>query len=419
MSQRAVVIGMGAIGIAAAYYLQRAGWQVTLADRGDVGQGCSYANACLIVPSHSHPVPGPGVIWQGLRWMLAPESPLYVRPRVDRRFLRWLREFRRFCSAEAAERGFHALVGLSRASLELFEELARDAGVGFFYERKGLLNIYLSDAGLAAAVEEQHRLDLAGFRARVLTGPEAREAEPALGAGVRGALVVEGEAHGNCFEYVRALAQELEKRGARLLRHRRVTRIVVEAGRVAGVVIEEPRDELPTDVAVLAAGAWTGELTEPLGVVLPLEPAKGYSCTIDSYAGAPRLPLLVHEKRIAITPLGPRLRFGGTLELTGHDLSLNQTRYQAVIKGARATLDHRLELRNEAAWCGLRPLTPDGLPIIDRVPGVEGLIVATGHGMLGFTQSPATGKLVTELASASPPRCPGRRSGSPGFRSPD
>lgn len=406
MAQRAVVIGAGAIGVAAAYYLQSSGWRVTLVDRGDVGHGCSYANACLIVPSHSHPIPGPGVIRQALRWMVRRDSPLYVRPRIDRSLLRWLWQFGRFCSAEAAERGFHALVTLSRASLELFEDLAHTTGSSFFYERKGLLNVYLSEAGIGVARQEQARLQHAGFRVRLITGPEARAMEPALSDQILGALFVEGEAHGNCFEYVHALAAELEKRGATLLKHRPVTRILTEAGRVDRVIVGSPYEELPGDLVVLAAGAWTPELARPLGIPLPLQPAKGYSCTIDSSLGAPRIPIFVHERRIAITPLGPRLRFGGTLELAGLDLRLNETRYRAVIRSARQTLAHPIQLKNEAPWCGLRALTPDGLPIIDRVPGIEGLIVAAGHGTLGYTQSPATGKLVADLANGQPPSLP-------------
>lgn len=406
MAQRAVVIGAGAIGVAAAYYLQSSGWLMTLVDRGDVGHGCSYANACLIVPSHSHPIPGPGVIRQALRWMVRRDSPLYVRPRIDRSLLRWLWQFGRFCSAEAAERGFHALVTLSRASLELFEDLAHSTGSSFFYERKGLLNVYLSEAGIGVARQEQARLQHAGFRVRLITGPEARAMEPALSDQILGALFVEGEAHGNCFEYVHALAAELEKRGATLLKQRPVTRILTEAGRVDRVIVGSPYEELPGDLVVLAAGAWTPELAKPLGILLPLQPAKGYSCTIDSSLGAPRIPIFVHERRIAITPLGPRLRFGGTLELAGLDLRLNETRYRAVIRSARQTLAHPIQLKNEAPWCGLRALTPDGLPIIDRVPGIEGLIVAAGHGTLGYTQSPATGKLVADLANGQPPSLP-------------
>lgn len=406
MAQRAVVVGAGAIGVAAAYSLHDAGWRVTLVDRGEVGGECSFGNACLVVPSHSHPVPGPGVVAQALRWMLRPDSPFHVRPRLDRELVRWLWRFRRSCSDEAAGRGFDALLALSRLSLELFEGLVSDGGVRFFFEKRGLLNVYVSGAGAALARDEHATLKGAGFSVRLLSGAEARALEPALGARVRAGLFVEGEAHGNCLEYVRALAAELARRGVRLLTGRAVARVVAEAGRVTRVVLRAPADELPSDLVVLAAGVWTPELARPLGIRIPLQAAKGYSATVDSYPGAPTLPLLVHETRVAITPLGPRLRFGGTLELAGLDGRLDRTRYRAVIRGAREVLGDALPLANEEPWCGFRPLTPDGLPIIDRAPDVQGLIVATGHGMLGFTQSLATGKLVAELAADRPPSVP-------------
>lgn len=406
MAQQAVVIGAGAIGVAAAHSLDEAGWRVTLVDRGEVGGGCSYGNACLVVPSHSHPVPGPGVVVQALRWMLRPDSPFHVRPRLDRDLFRWLWQFRRFCSAAAAERGFAALLALSRLSLELFDRLVPDGGVSFFFERRGLLNVYLSAAGTDLARRERATLERAGFRVRLLSGAEARALEPALGEGVRAGLFVEGEAHGNCLEYVRALAAALGRRGVRLLTGRAVTRVVVERGRVTGVALGAPGEELSSDLVVLAAGVWTPELARPLGIEIPLQAAKGYSATVDSYPGAPTLPILAHETRVAITPLGPRLRFGGTLELAGLDPRLDATRYRAVLRGGRAVLGAALRLENEERWCGFRPLTPDGLPIIDRAPGVEGLIVATGHGMLGFTQSLATGTLVAELATGRPPSVP-------------
>lgn len=405
MARRAVVIGGGAIGVASAHYLYHSGWEVTLVERGEIGHGCSYGNACLIVPSHSHPLPGPGVIRQAIRWMAQKDSPFYVRPRLDPGLLRWAWQFRRFCRPEAAERGFHALLALSRASLELFEELAR-SGLDFFYQRKGLLHVYLSDAGVDGAGREQETLERVGFRARLLSRQETLELEPALGPRVRGGLFIEGEAHGHSYGYVRALAAGLEKAGVRLLSHRAVSRILVEQRRVDRVVTASPEEEIPADLVVLAAGAWTPALAAPLGIRIPLQPAKGYSSTIDSYPGSPALPILIHEKRVIVTPLGGRLRFGGTLELAGHDLGLDATRYRAVVNAARSILNEPFELKNEEAWCGLRPVTPDGLPIIDRAPGIEGLIVATGHAMLGFTQSPITGKLVAELANGQAPSVP-------------
>lgn len=397
------MIGGGAIGVASAHYLSHSGWQVTLVESGEIGRGCSYGNACLIVPTHSHPLPGPGMIKKAIRWMVQKDSPLYVRLRLDPGFLRWSWQFRRFCRPEAAARGSHALLELSRASLALFDDLVEAHGLDFSYQRKGLLHVYLTEQGIIEARHERELLERVGFRVRLLSREETLEFQPALSARVRGGLLTEGDAHGNSFGYVRAMASRLEKRGVRLLTHRAVSRILAQRGKVDRILTAAPEEEIEADLVVLAAGSWTPALATPLGIRIPLQPAKGYSCTIDHYPGSPTIPIMVHERRMAITPLDDRLRFGGTLELAGYDLSLDATRYRAVVNGAREVLKDSLELKNEEAWCGLRPLTPDGLPIISRVPGIDGLIVATGHAMLGFTQSPITGQLVAELANGQTP----------------
>lgn len=408
--QHAVVIGGGAIGVCSAYYLSLAGWQVTLVDRGEIGRGCSYANACLIVPSHSHPLPAPGVLGQALRWMGRRDSPFYVRPRLDPALLRWAWQFRRFCTAEAVARGFDALLRLSRASLYLYQELAQSPDVEFFYRRQGLLHVYTSDAGFAAARREQEELEHAGFRTRLLSDREARQFEPSLNDRVHGALFIEGEAHADGYEFIRALAAAGERRGMRVLERQAVAGIRTAGGRARSVLVEPAlqtdtvdADELPADLVVLAAGAWTPALAAPLGIRIPLQPAKGYSCTIEAYEGMPAVPVLIAGRRVIVTPLGDRLRFGGTLELAGFDSGIDPVRYGAILRAAREVLREPPPMRGEEAWCGLRPVTPDGLPVIDRVRGIEGLIIAAGHAMLGLTQAPITGKLVAELAGGLTP----------------
>jgi len=408
VGQQAVVIGGGAVGVASAYFLHQTGWQVTVVDRGEIGRGASYGNACLITPAHSHPLPGPGVLGQAVRWMLRRDSPFYIKPRLDPEFLRWAWRFRGFCTRDAAARGSDALRALSRMSIDLFEELGHAPEPGFFYQRKGLLHVYVSDEGFAAAREEQQALVHEGFDARVLSRPETVDLEPALSSEVRGGMFIAGDAHGHSYDFVRSLAARIAQRGARLLTGRPVSRIVTDGGRVRGVAIDGAGtgEDLPADLVVLAAGAWTPTLAASLGISIPVQPAKGYSCTIDAFPGSPTMPLFVPGKRVAITPIGDRLRFGGTLELSGFAEGLDATRYRAVIEAARLVLGDRLQMKNEEPWFGYRPVTPDGLPVIDRARGVDGLIVAAGHAMLGFTQSPATGKLVAELANGQTPSIP-------------
>jgi D-amino-acid dehydrogenase len=225
---------------------------------------------------------------------------------------------------------------------------------------------------------------------------------------VKGGLFIESEAHGFSFGYVEALARTVERRGGRLLTRRPVESLRVEGGQVKGVRVGggPNGEEIESDVVVLAAGSWSKRLAEPLGIAIPLQPAKGYSSTVDAFEGAPRLPVLIKERRVIVTPLGERVRFGGTLELTGFDSRIDRARYGAVVRAAREVLKSDFPMKNEEAWCGWRPLTPDGLPIIDRAKNLDGLIVATGHAMLGFTQSPMTGKLVAELANGERPSLP-------------
>ncbi len=404
---RAVVIGAGAIGIASAYFLRRSGWDVTVVERGEVGQGCSYGNSCLIVPSHSEPIPGPGVIGQALRWMLKSDSPFYIRPRMDFELMKWSLRFRRHCNAADAEAGTRALLALSRASLDLFEELTASGEAEFFYQRRGFIEVYLSEQGLEIGRRSAGELRSEGFEATLLSPGEAVEREPALDSGVvRGALEVDGEAHGLSYGYVRSLAATFARRGGRIRAGSSVSEVVIDRGRVEGVALDGGRDALPADLVVLAAGSWSKDFARPLGITLPLQPAKGYSCTIDAFEGSPKRPLLIKERKVIVTPLDNRLRFGGTLELTGFDESIDKIRYGAVVRAGSEVLAKKPPMKNEEAWCGFRPVTPDGLPVIDRVSSVDGLLVATGHAMLGFTQSPMTGKLVSQLANGEPAEIP-------------
>ena len=408
MAQRAVVIGAGAVGVASAYYLQRAGFTVTVVDQGDVGRGCSYGNSCLIVPSHSDPLPGPGVIGQALRFLLSSTSPFYIRPRLDPSLLSFFWQFRKYCNRQSAERGFEALAGLSRASLALYQELTLSKDADFYFRREGLLEVYLTERGVGLGRHARTVMEEQGFPARLLSQDEALDFEPALAPSVKGGLFIESEAHGFSFGYVQALARTVEKRGGRIATRLPVASLLIDGRRVKGIRAGIPphEEDIESDVVVLAAGAWAKRLGEAAGISIPLQPAKGYSSTVDAFEGAPRVPVLIKERRVTVTPLGDRVRFGGTLELAGYDSGIDRARYGAVVKAARETLKSDFPMKNEESWCGWRPLTPDGLPIIDRVTHLDGLIVATGHAMLGFTQSPITGKLVAEIASGERPSLP-------------
>ncbi len=286
--QKAVVIGGGAIGVASAYYLERSGWHVTVVNSGDIGRGCSYGNVGLVTVSHSNPIPGPGVIPQALRWMLRKDSPFYVRPRLDPELIRWAWLFRRYCNRGAAESGYRALLGLSRVSFNLFGQLHET--LDFFYERKGLLHVYLGKDAGESAKRDRDSMESAGFTARLFDREGVQGFEPALSERARAGLFIEGEAHGFSYGYVQALTASLDKGNADVLSKRAVSDVRIDNGRVRGVLVQSPEEEIRADLVVLAAGSWTPLIAKKLGVSIPLQPAKGYSCTIDTFPTHPACP---------------------------------------------------------------------------------------------------------------------------------
>ena len=395
-----IVVGGGVVGVCAAYYLARKGLSVVLVEKGEICSGCSYANAGLITPSHSLPIPAPGVIKQACKWLLQEDSPLLFRLRLDWRLAYWLVRFAAACREHPMNRAIPVLRDLSRGSLDLFEELISAEGLSFDYERLGLLCAYTTDSGYEKGKRDSELLTRHGFTPRILDGKHARELEPNLGASVIGAVYFEDDAHGNCYDFVTQMTTAAKKLGVKIHANTVVAGLLVENGdRIC--VKTEGADLLGRNL-VITAGAWTSQLTKILGVRIPVEPAKGYSVTIDRPALSPRVPVLNMEKKVAVTPIGKRLRFGGTMEFSGLDLTLNERRADAVLRGGLEVVSRIESPRNVERWCGLRPCTPDGLPIIGRVPGYPHVYIATGHAMLGFTLGPITGKLIGEMISGCP-----------------
>jgi D-amino-acid dehydrogenase len=402
MARHAVVVGGGAIGISCAYFLQRSGFDITVVERDRVGRGCSYANCGLIVPSHSQPLPGPGVVREGLRHLTRRDSPFAIRPRPQ--LARWLLSFWGACRPEVYRRGSEALVALSEASLELFDEL--DGVAEFGFRRGPLLHAYFSKEGLERAPEEVDLLEALGIRSREVSSEELLGIEPALGSGVLGGVVIENQAWGDPFAFVEGLAAVLRRGGAHILERTTVRRLITENGRAAGIATGGSEKRIEADLVVLAAGVWTPSLAEPLGLRIPIQPATGYSCTIPAPPHGPAFPIVLPDRRVVLTPLGDRLRFGGTLELSGFRTGPDQKRFQAMLRASVEALRPRVRVDAGDAWLGFRPLTADGLPVIGWAPRVEGAMVATGHGMLGFTQAPVTGKLVADVAAGRAPSIP-------------
>ena len=397
-----LIIGGGAVGVCAAYYLREAGYEVTLVDRGEIGSGASHGNMGLVVPSHSVPLAAPGVVSQGLKWMFKPDSPFFIRPRLDPSLIRWLWEFWRASGEGRMRRAIPLIRDMSLKSLSLFDELNDLDGVEFDYHQRGVVALYRTREGLEEGEEERHLLTSYGLEIDELSPDGLAEVLPGLELNALGGLHFRQDAHLTPGKFVRSLADHIERNGVKVLTQTEVTGFKKESGRIAAV--RTTRGDLAAGEVVLTAGSWSAALGRLAGIPLPIQPAKGYSVTLRRPSGWPEMPFMLSESRVAVTPMGDTLRIGGTLELAGMDLTVNRRRVDAIVNAVSGYLPSFDIASHEIVetWCGLRPCTPDGLPFLGRVPDVRNLVVAAGHAMIGVSLGPVTGKLVRRIVAGEP-----------------
>ena len=391
-------MGGGVVGLCCAHALRRGGADVTVVDRGHVGQATSLGNAGWVTPSLSAPVSAPGVTTQSLRWMLKADSPLLVRPRLQPDFLRWCWRFWRSCSRTQYQAGLRATLALNARTLELFDEMQGD-GVEFEMQSAGLVLVSLSEDGIEHYRAMFGDLRAAGYREQIdaLSYEAVHELEPALAESVAGGFHARTDRCVRPETLVAGLAAHLRRNGVELLEDTDVLDLVTaQAGKGSWRIVTS-RGDLHAERVVVAAGIWSRPLLSRLGVGLPLEAAKGYSVTAEGRGVRPRHPLYLTEAKVGCSPFQSAVRLAGTLELTGLDLSLNRRRIDAIVRAASSYLRDWTPNGLQLEWAGLRPMAPDALPFIGPVPGQANIYVATGHGMLGVTLAPSTGAALAPL----------------------
>jgi D-amino-acid dehydrogenase len=398
-----LVIGGGVIGVCAAHYLQKRGVSVTLVEKGEIASGASYGNAGWVVPSHSIPLPTPDAVKNGLKWMLNPSSPFYIKPRIDLDLFSWLLRFALAARHEPMHRAIPVLRDLNIASRHLFDALAAMPGLSFDYRQKGMLMVYHSAEGYAGAKHEAEVLHGYDLRCELLSKDQTLAMSPLLKPDLLGGLFFPDDAHMNPALFVRNLAAHAQAQGAKILTHTEVTGFDVDANAIK--TVKTSNGEIEAQQVVLAAGAWSPLMAKqlPKQLRLPVQPGKGYSVTMTRPANAGEIPIGLAEARVVATPMQHSLRIAGTMELGGLNLDKNQRRVDAIVRAAR---DHFVGLEHvemTEVWQGLRPCTPDGLPVIGRAPHLDNLILATGHAMMGLSLGPITGKLVAQLACGEKP----------------
>lgn len=397
-----VIIGGGVIGCACAYFLTRRGVSVTLIEKGAVGHGCSYGNAGWIVPSHALPLPMPGMLRQVSKWLLRPDSPLYIKPRLDADLARWLLRFLSFSTHRHVRHAAPVLAGLARHSLELFQTFVEEHGAeSIHFRQAGLLYACNAQSGLVKAREELEVVGELGVAGRMLDADELCEREPALTGPLVGGAWYESEAHAEPLKTVEKLADLAAKQGASIVPQTEVQAIETDGRSVTA--LRTTRGRIEGEQFVLAAGSWTTRLARPLKLRVPIEAGKGYALIVDPVSPELTTPTVLVEKRVGLTPRDGSMRMAGTMELAGLDESITQRRVDAIVRAAREFVSLPQEPRILETWRGLRPCTPDGIPIIGPAKGWNNLTIAAGHAMLGLTMSLATGELVADLCTGDTP----------------
>jgi D-amino-acid dehydrogenase len=399
---RVVIIGGGVVGACCAYYLAKAGRQVTILDRGGFGAGCSHANCGYVCPSHILPLAMPGAIWSTLKTLFHKNSPLKVRPGTVLRNIGWFLGFARRCNKRDmmdAGRGIQALLKSSRT---LFDELIQKESIDCEWEEKGLLFVFKTAKQFDHYSHTDELLSSQfGMTAKRFDSSELAALEPALKPGMAGGYLYQSDAHLKPDRLMAELRRVLQSRGVEIQENREV--LGFEKSNVGVKAVRTSKGEVSGDQFVVATGAWTPLLNRELGCRVPIQPGKGYSVTMPRPALCPTYPLIFEEQRVAVTPFRSGYRLGSTMEFAGYDDSLNRSRIDLLIDAAKLYLRDPLAEPVLEEWWGWRPMTFDGLPIIDRFPSAGNAMIAAGHNMLGLSMATATGKLVAEMLGGASP----------------
>jgi len=395
------IVGAGAIGMASALDLARRGVAVTVLDRGDVGGGCSYGNAGWLTPCFATPLPAPGVLTKSLGWLLDPGSPLYIKPSMSPSWIRWMSRFALSTTASQFERGTQALLALSRFSLDAYAALDGKFPGTFGFSQKGLLMIAQAEATFAGACRDARAMEQRGVTIRILDAAAVAELEPAIRGPIAGGVYYPDEAHCEPLAAVLTMARAAREHGAVVTAGVEVFGVSAVSGRIDA--LRTTRGLIEVDRVVLATGSWSKELARPLGLRVPVLGGKGYAVIAKGIDPAPRLPIKVVDRRIAITPRADSVRLAGTLELVDGDESVTARRVEAIVQGSKTVLNIPDPPKIVEVWRGLRPCSPDGLPLIGFAPRYENLVIATGHQMCGLHTAPGTGRLVGDLLTGATP----------------
>jgi D-amino-acid dehydrogenase len=392
-----LIIGGGAIGLHVAYYLLEAGHDVTILEKGAVAQGSSAGNAGHIVPSDIIPLAAPGIIRTALKWLLdSKNGPFGMKISLDPQYISWLLRFALSCTPANVERAIPPLRELGLLSAQNISELIAIEGFDCSYRKEGVLYPYKEQTTFENAQHEAELVSRHGLGVHVLDQDALREFEPSILSDVIGGVHYTSDASLDPGKYLEQLAESVQE-VAEIHENTPVTGFETANGKIK--LVRTANEDFEPVQVVLAAGAWSPGIVRGLRLKLPLQPARGYSMTMSAPDVGPRNTMLLGERKVAITPMGNLLRFTGRLELGNYDTTPNPKRLAGIERAVREYIHLDEDLDVIETWAGLRPTTPDGLPIIGFASHLSNLIIATGHAMLGLSLGPGTGQVVAELVT--------------------
>lgn len=402
---KVVVLGAGVIGVTSAWYLAAAGHQVTVIDRQPgPAQETSFANAGQVSFGYCGPWAAPGIPTKATRWLLQRDAPLVLHLKPDAAMLTWLAAMWRNCTPARYARNKARMLRIADYSRQSLGELRQETGITYDQRMKGTLQLFRTDKQLANSAKDVDALRRDGVPCEMLDAAGCVEREPALAhmqARIAGGLLTPLDETGDCFKFTTALVTMLAERGVEFRWGETIRRIMIEGGRTTGVITEA--GSIDADAVLVALGSYSRAMIAPLGIRIPVYPVKGYSLTlpVTDDARAPVSTVMDETYKIAITRLGDRIRVGGMAEISGYNHVLDPRRRHTLARSV-SELFPGGDLERAEFWTGLRPMTPDGTPIIGGTR-IAGLYLNTGHGTLGWTMATGSGRLIADIVSGRTP----------------
>jgi D-amino-acid dehydrogenase len=399
---KVMVLGGGVIGLCSAYYLKNRGFEVTILDKGDFFSGTSFGNAGMIVPSHFVPLAQPGMIAKGIKWMFDAESPFYVKPRFSRSLLDWGWKFYQHSSEKHVTGAAQLLKELNLESKKLYVSLC-DQFEDIKIDEKGLIMYCQTQRALDEEATLANQAMKLGLKAVVMDNQQLNDLDPNLTLDVKGGVYFPEDAFFSPKLFLEKLKSDLKAAGVKMVSYVDNLKFVVHEDLRS---IDTNQGLFSADQFVISAGVWTGKLAQFLGLNIPMQPGKGYSFTLENPVETPRICSILTEAKVAVTPMSEGLRFAGTMEIGALNFDIDQRRVHGIKKsiGKYFPSFNMTDFKEAKIWSGLRPCSPDGLPYIGRTKKLPNVLLAAGHGMMGMSLGPITGKLIAEIADNQPPK---------------